>query len=110
VIGQINVILGQDMPIVLLGQAYSPLQMQKGVAEYVFEDVDVIDDRYRRYQIYRNYSIVRNVRIDAENALKRENFMNFVMSNISRDKKVRENADTPPPRDNPFEDLVTFVD
>ena len=43
VIEQINIILGQDMPVVLLGQAYSPLQMKEDIAENVFGEAADIE-------------------------------------------------------------------
>ena len=98
--GQINVILGQDMPIVFLGRAYSPLQMKENIATAVFDGIQVIEDRRWRYQMYRTYSIVHNVRIDAENALRWESFVHFIINNINK----REKAELP--RENPFENLV----
>jgi hypothetical protein len=105
VIEQINVILGQDMPLVLLGQTYTPLQMKTDIAETVFADeaVDIEESKWR-YQIFANYSIVHNVRVDIKNAVKWENFVNFITENIN------EGKNTEGVKDNPFEDLVSLVE
>ena len=103
VVGQINVLLGQDMPIVFLGQAYTPLQMKEDIATTVFHEMPSIEEQSWRYQIYTTYSIVHNIRIDAENAFKWENFINFITKNIHKEEKAGL------PSKDPFEHLVISV-
>ncbi|MDR2541644.1 MAG: hypothetical protein LBD11_08055 [Candidatus Peribacteria bacterium] len=105
IIAQINQISAQDMPIVLLGTAYTPLQMKEAIAENVFPNQSALPADDRRYQIYTNYSIVHNVRIDTSKAMQRENFVNFISNNlqIQRTKKI-ENPE------NPFEGLIQAID
>ncbi|MDR0651374.1 MAG: hypothetical protein LBG59_08510 [Candidatus Peribacteria bacterium] len=107
VIGEINVVLAQDMPIVLLGTVYTPLQMKTALAEEVFADEKDMYATTWRWKIFTTYSIVHNVRIDPQNALNWGNFKAFIMENISdglklfkREKNVEERME------NPFKTLV----
>jgi hypothetical protein len=89
VIGEINLVLGQDMPLVLLGYTYTPLQMKANVAEQVFNDDEQdIEERTWRYQVFTTYSIVHNVRVDMKNSLQWGNFVNFITKNIAREEKA----------------------
>ena len=88
VVGEINVVLAQDMPIVLLGTTYTPLQMKDDIAEEVFSGQEDIYEDMRRHQIYSEYSIVHNTRIDSKNAFNWNNFTAFILNNIARKQKA----------------------
>lgn len=110
VIGEINVVLAQDMPIVLLGTIYTPLQMKTTIAEEVFADEEDIYATNWRWKIFATYSIVHNVRIDPKNALKWQNFKAFIMENISDGVKLfKREKKAEGPIENPFEKLVQEV-
>ena len=83
VIREINVILAQDMPVVLLGNIYTPLQMTIDIAEGIFPEQQVISEERRRYEMYRNYAIVHNVHINPKEAFKRGNFSAFIFNKLS---------------------------
>ncbi|MDR3169323.1 MAG: hypothetical protein LBU27_06275 [Candidatus Peribacteria bacterium] len=106
IIEQINAISAQDMPLVLLGTAYTPLQMKEEIAKTIFAEATDIPADTRRYQIFTDYSIVHNVRIDIKNALKRESFINFISKNLQLPKATT----TPTLPENPFEKLIQPAD
>lgn len=80
--GEINVVLAQDMPLILLGATFTPLQMKEGIANTVFSGYEYLYDELRRHQIYRDYSIVHNVRINPSEAFNWNNFVSFILNNI----------------------------
>jgi hypothetical protein len=69
--------------------------LQEKIKEIVFTDIDddEVEDKkvyaYRwRYDIYSRYSIVHAVRLNGENALSRENFETYLISNLFPDNEV----------------------
>ncbi len=92
---QINILLAQDMPVIFIWNTYEPVQLQEKIKEIVFserEDDEMKDKKvyaYRwRYDIYSKYSIVHAVRLNGENALSRENFETYLISNLFPDNEV----------------------
>lgn len=92
---QINILLAQDMPVIFIWNTYEPIQLQEKIKEIVFTDIDddEVEDKkvyaYRwRYDIYSRYSIVHAVRLNGENALSRENFETYLISNLFPDNEV----------------------
>ncbi|MDR0607335.1 MAG: hypothetical protein LBG52_03075 [Candidatus Peribacteria bacterium] len=105
IIEQINTISAQDMPLVLLGTAYTPLQMKEEITKTIFTGQTDITENSRRYQIFSSYSIVHNVRIDTQNALKRESFINFISKNLQLPKANKTTTSQPL-----FEGLIQQAD
>ena len=85
---QINILLAQDMPVIFIWNTYEPIQIQEKIKEAVFSDEnDDAEEKevyaYRwRYDIYSHYSIVHAVRLNAENALNKDNFETFLVSSL----------------------------
>ena len=90
---QINILLAQDMPVIFIWNTYEPIQLQEKIKEDVFTDVDWEDNEvyaYRwRYDIYSHYSIVHAVRLNAENALNKDNFENFLVSSLFTEDDIK---------------------
>ena len=84
---QINILLAQDMPVIFIWNTYEPIQIQEKIKEAVFSDENDAEKKevyaYRwRYDIYSHYSIVHAVRLNAENALNKDNFETFLVSSL----------------------------
>lgn len=80
---QINNLLAQDMPLVLLGNKFSFLQMQAKLVDEVFSGVDFLHEEQWRNQIYTQYSLLHARRIDAKKALNFGNFVHFLLENLA---------------------------
>ena len=90
---QINILLAQDMPVIFIWNTYEPIQIQEKIKEMVFNKDDNWDEpeiyAYKwRYDIYAHYNIVNSVRLDAKNALNRENFEAYLVSNLFPNNEV----------------------
>ncbi|MBO4203830.1 hypothetical protein J5893_03300 [bacterium] len=79
---QINTLLAQDMPVVLLGYKFSFLQLQSKIVDEVFSGVDFLQENQWRNQIYTNYSLLHARRIDTEKAFNFANFRDFLLRNL----------------------------
>lgn len=93
---QINVLLAQDMPVIFIWNTYEPIQVQEKIKKTVFSDtedenVEVYGYKWR-YDIYSRYSIVHSVRLNRENALNRENFETYLISNLFPNNEVDLNS------------------
>ena len=90
---QINILLAQDMPVIFIWNTYEPIQLQEKIKEDVFVNNDWDEKEvyaYRwRYDIYSHYSIVHAVRLNAENALNKDNFENFLVSSLFTEEDIR---------------------
>lgn len=91
---QINILLAQDMPVIFIWNTYEPIQIQEKIKESVFVDDEDWEQKdiyaYRwRYDIYSHYSIVHAVRLNAENALNKDNFENFLVSSLFSEKNLK---------------------
>ncbi len=80
---QINNLLAQDMPVVLLWYKFTLLQLQSKIVNEVFSGVDFLQANQWRNQIYTQYSLLHARRIDPEKALSFENFVDFLVGNLS---------------------------
>ena len=90
---QINILLAQDMPVIFIWNTYEPIQIQEEIKQSVFSDNEDWEEQevyaYKwRYDIYSHYSIVHSVRLNAKNALNRENFEIYLVSNLFPDNEV----------------------
>ena len=83
VAGEITVLLGQDMPLLLLGYTYFPLQIKNNILQSVFYEAQDVSVREWRHKIYSEHALVHNIRVDLGNALSRNNFVSFIHGNIS---------------------------
>ncbi|MDR2189933.1 MAG: hypothetical protein LBP53_01795 [Candidatus Peribacteria bacterium] len=110
IIGEINVVLAQDMPVVLLGTIYTPLQMKTAIAQEVFADGKDIYAEHWRWKIFTTYSIVHNVRIDPKNAFNWEHFKSFIQENIADDWQLLKKREKNAEESSAFEKLVQFED
>ena len=95
---QINILLAQDMPLVLLWNTYNSVKVKDKIAEKIFSWTNVLNEDTWRYEIYHNYSLINNVRIDWKNAFKWENFSNYLSGEMQdlrelRNKRKEKNAD-----------------
>ena len=95
---QINILLAQDMPVIFIWNTYEPIQIQEEIKESVFVDNDDWDEKevyaYRwRYDIYSHYSIVHAVRLNAENAMNKDNFENFLVSSLFTEDDIKSGFD-----------------
>ena len=94
---QINVLLAQDMPVIFIWNTYEPIQIQEEIKETVFnvdenwEEKEVYAYKWR-YDIYSHYSIVHSVRLDGKNALNRDNFETYLVSNLFPNNEVDLNS------------------
>lgn len=82
VVQQINSILSQDMPMVILGNIYSLLQMQTKLATEVFSGQTYLYSNQRRNQIYNNYSLVHNIDLEPSKIFNIQNFIDFIASKL----------------------------
>ena len=95
---QINILLAQDMPVIFIWNTYEPIQIQEEIKESVFVDNDDWDENevyaYRwRYDIYSHYSIVHAVRLNAENAMNKDNFENYLVSSLFSEDDIKSGFD-----------------
>ena len=89
---QINVLLAQDMPVIFIWNTYEPIQIQEKIKKSVFPDIEwekvEVFAYKRRYDIYSHYSIVHSVRLNAKNALNRDNFETYLVSSLFPNNEV----------------------
>lgn len=87
IIKQINNIFSQDMPAILLGHTYTLLQMQQKLADDLFSGDDSLYANQRRNQVYKHFSLVNNVRINMDEALNLDRFVQFIIQQLMDQKK-----------------------
>ena len=95
---QINILLAQDMPVIFMWNTYEPIQVQEKIKEDVFVNKDDWEEKevfaYKwRYDIYSHYSIVHAVRLNAENAMNKDNFENFLVSSLFTEDDIKSGFD-----------------
>lgn len=95
---QINILLAQDMPLVLLGNTYNSVKVKDKIAEKIFSGTNVLNEDTWRYEIYHQYSLINNVRIDWKKAFQWGNFADYLSGQVKdlRDlwnQKKEKNAD-----------------
>ena len=95
---QINILLAQDMPVIFMWNTYEPIQVQEKIKEDVFVNKDDWEEKevfaYKwRYDIYSRYSIVHAVRLNAENAMNKDNFENFLVSSLFTEDDIKSGFD-----------------
>ena len=90
---EINALLAQDMPVIFLWNTYDKIQLQEKIKESVFPN----DEEWNKMEVYANkwrddiyskYSIVHSVRLDNDKAFNRNNFEEYILSNLFSDGKV----------------------
>lgn len=74
---QINSLLRQDMPIVMLGNNYTSIKIKDKIAESIFSWTTILDANTWRYTLYHNYSLINNVHINRWEALNWNNFSQY---------------------------------
>ena len=87
---QINALLAQDMPLIILGNTYSSVKIKNKIAETIFSGEDVLQSNLWRYQIYHNYAIIKSVHVNWKTALKRENLSAFFQKKWTDVQKMRK--------------------
>lgn len=98
ILNEINDIYAKDMPFVVLGKAFVPIQVKISVAEKLFWTGDIwleLYDYNRRDLIYRNLQLVNTVHIDGKKVLNYNNFFIFIKSSLGFKEEI--------PLDTPFE-------
>ena len=95
---QINILLAQDMPVIFMWNTYESVQVQEKIKEDVFVNKDDWEEKevfaYKwRYDIYSHYSIVHAVRLNAENAMNKDNFENFLVSSLFTEDDIKSGFD-----------------
>jgi len=83
-LADINSIYSKDMPFVILGKEYVPLNIKTSLREKLFpEDTQVdINEYNRRNYVYKNLQLVTNIHIDGKKIWNFDNFSNFLTNAI----------------------------
>ena len=88
---EINALLAQDMPVILIWNTYEPIQITEEIKAEVFPDVDWEEQKvyaYKwRHDIYSRYGIVHWVRLDFKNAFNLANFENYLYASLFPNKE-----------------------
>jgi hypothetical protein len=85
ILNEINDIYAKDMPFVVLGKAFVPIQVKINVAEKLFWTGDIwleLYDYNRRDLVYRNLQLVNTVHIDGKRVLNYNNFFLFIKNSL----------------------------
>lgn len=95
ILNDINNIYSKDMPFVILGKTFVPMQVKINVAEKLFstwsESLELYDYN-RRELVYKNLKLVNTVHIDGKRVWNYKNFSTFIKSvlGISSDELLNE--------------------
>ena len=95
---EINALLAQDMPVILIWNTYEPIQITENIKSEVFPDVDWEEQKvyaYKwRHDIYSRYGIVHGVRLDFKNAFNLANFENYLYASLFPNKESKKSDQT----------------
>ena len=95
---EINALLAQDMPVILIWNTYEPIQITEDIKAEVFPDVDGEDQKvyaYKwRHDIYSRYGIVHGVRLDFKKAFNLANFENYLYASLFPNRESEKSDQT----------------